>query len=140
MSVLSDIANAVVAQLNAATFSQTVTAVFRYSPDYDKVSDGLSVQVFGLTQTLGLITRSDYQNIFGINVAITSPVTNDDASVAAMDLFREEVLAVLAQNRRLTTYSGASLVEVANEVVYDPARLEKELTYLSIMSLKYTTI
>lgn len=141
-AVLTDIANAVVAEIQAATLSQTPTVERVYVPVYDRASvSGLRVYVLATGQTITDANRAADDFEATIKVAIYKDVNPAViAEVDAMVAFVQEVLDLFRSNIHLTAYDSAALTDLANDPVYDPAQLDQHRVFVSVITLKYTLL
>ena len=114
MATLTDIADAVVAELNGHTFSQPFTAARMYRPLFDlKELSTLHVTVAPAGFTVEPIDRARNQEEYVIDVAVQqAPDPLDNAHLDPLAGLVEEVAAFF-RLRRPTTYSAAICVKAA---------------------------
>ena len=146
MSMIVDIADALVTLLNGETFSQTFTAVRKHLPQYKLAQmDTLHVTVVPKTEVIsaGGGTRASQQFDYEIDIAIQQRF-GDDASeesaefVELMDL-REELIDFL-RGRDIGT-TGTSPIgrwtAITNEPIYAPEHMAQMRQFTSLLTVSY---
>jgi hypothetical protein len=137
MAVLINLADAVVAELNTASFSQALTAQRHYQPRFDLAEmTGLHVSVV----PRGLVRRAldrgrdgfDYQ----VDVAVQQKTDMSTASLDGLMTLVEEIADHLRQ-QPLTGYGNARCTEVKNEPAYATEHLEEFRQFTSVLTLTY---
>ncbi len=93
MAVITDIADAVVAELNGATFSQPVSAVRQYLPKFDLPEmQTLHVTVVPKAVVLATSDRARGQGDYSIDVAVQKKFeTGDNAELDALPAIRSRI-------------------------------------------------
>lgn len=144
-ATITNIAEAVVTALTAATFSQPITSVNRtYMPDYDQVKvEG--IQLYVLAADVGTPTqetRADSRYNYRINISIVKEVSQVSPEVTTSEMdemtaFTEEVMDHF-QNNRVTT--GVDMTGISNTPAYDPAMLFTHGLFVSVLSLTITAV
>jgi hypothetical protein len=137
MSVSIDIADAVVAELNAASLSQSFTATREYVPSFVP-SEQSGTVIYVIPGEIAQIreSRDSYQEEVAIGIGIYKTVSVvDKSTVDAMVTFTEQV-ADLFRLSGLQGYAGATVVEVKNSL-YEPSALDQHKTYASLITLVY---
>ncbi|HID23431.1 MAG TPA: hypothetical protein EYP14_13680 [Planctomycetaceae bacterium] len=137
MAVILNIADAVVAELNAGTFSQPVTAVRHYQPKFE-LSEMAALHVSVVPRSL--VSRSldhsresfDYQ----IDVAVQQKTDMSTASLDGLMGLVEEI-ADHFRTKPLAGYPDARVTEVKNEPVYAPEHLEELRQFTSVITLTF---
>ncbi len=143
MAVLTDIADAVVAELEGATLSQTPTVERVFVPSYDRAKvSGLRIYVVATGQAISDFTRGSDEFDYTVRLGIYKPVTLAAMTTEcdAMVAFVEEVIDLFRSNDRLTSYADAALVGISNEPAYDPAQLDQHHVFVSLVTLTYRLV
>ncbi len=136
MSDLTDVADAVTAQLNNASLGQTFTAERTYSPSY--VVDeqpGLKVFVVPSSQALAFATRSEDERSYTVMIGVYNAIT-DAASIDAMLDFVEGVMDCLNTNGRVTNPDGV-LMDIKNEIAFEPSLLNQDNLFVTVVEVTY---
>ncbi|CAN5495908.1 hypothetical protein BH11PLA2_BH11PLA2_22800 [soil metagenome] len=137
MAVIIDIANAVVATLNAGTFSQAFTAERHYLPRFelpDMATLRVSVVPKGITSTA--LDRKRDQVDYRIDVALQHKTGTDLATLDALMTLAEEIGDYL-QATALVGYPQARCFDMVNEPIYAPEHLEEFRQFTSLMTFTY---
>ena len=145
MKLAFDIADAVVAELNAApaeTFSEAYTAVRRAIPLYDIAElKSLTVTVVPKKVEIAAATRATSSYEFAIDIGIQKKIGKDtDAEVTALSVIVGEIVDYLISKRKLTAASWAQFVRIANEPVYSPEHLAEDRVFFSIVTVSYSAV
>ncbi len=113
-SQLITIADAVVTALNAASFSQTITAVRSYVATRDlKDSDSLTVDVMPIEMTKEIQTRTTDIESYTVRVIVQKRTDTDaNATLDALSLFVEEISDLLLATRLASPTVMCLAVEV----------------------------
>jgi len=144
MSVATDIADAVVAELNAAfgagTFGVGFTAVRAYVPEFALTAvDSPTACVAVKSFDEGVASRSSTQTDYAIDVAVIQKVAN--LTNATLDPLMGTVQAI-ADFFRLRPLSGyaASWIRSSNEPPYSQEHLREKQVFLSVLTLTYRVL
>jgi len=138
MATITDIADAVVAELNGHTFSQALTAVRYYRPVFDLGEmQTLHVSVVPKGVTIERADRSRNQYDFAIDVAVQKKFETGDAAELDPLMSLVEEIADFFRLRRLTSYPDAIWVRTDNVPVYAPEHLEEFRQFTSVLSLTF---
>jgi hypothetical protein len=144
MALTLDIADAVVAELNAAppgTFDPAFTAVRRVLPVFDlaEMTD-LHVSVVPRAVEIAGATRSMSQHDVQIDIGVQKKlVTGDgelDQQVPALCELVDQIAAYLMR-RVLQAIPGAVWVRLANDPIYAPEHLSQLRQFTSVLTLTY---
>ena len=144
MSLVTDIADAVAAELNAAvegTFTEDFTAQRLVLPEFDlaELAD-LKVSVVPKAVTITGSTRSASQYEIAVDVGVQKKLGKDlDSEVAALGTFVDEIADYLRQ-RALTQAAYAAWVSIANEPVYAPEHLAGDRVFTSVLTVTYRAL
>ena len=141
MATITDIADAVVAELNGRSFSQPLTAVRYYRPVFDLGEmKTLHVSVVPKGVTIERADRSRNQYDFAIDVAVQKKFqTGDNTELDALLALVEEI-ADFFRLRRLTSYPAAIWVRTDNVPVYAPEHLEEFRQFTSVLTLTFRVV
>jgi len=145
MSLVTDIADAVAAEINAApgspaTFNQTFTAVRKVVPAYElsELTD-LKVTVVPKAVEITGSTRSASQYDIAVDVGIQKklPATPEmDTEVETLGTLVDQIAEYL-RRRPLSAAPFAAWVSIANDPVYAPAHLLEKRVFTSVLTLTY---
>lgn len=135
MSVVTDIADAVVTSLNGGSFSQTFTASRKWTPKFSLPDLAtLRVSVKPNTETVSKADREkDFFDI-AIDVGVQRKV-DSDSEIDDMDDLVGEIIDHL-RNQRLSNLNAAFLSITRDPVLYD-AHLEEHHAFTSIITVTY---
>jgi len=141
MAVITDIADAIVAELNAATFSQPVTAVRHYLPQFDlKEMQTLRVTVVPKAVVLASSDRSRGQGDYSVDVAVQKKFeTGDNAELDVLTGLTEEI-ADHFRRKRLTSYPDAAWLKTEQTVLYAPEHIDELRQFTSVLTLTYRVL
>jgi len=141
MALIVDIADAVVTELNAGTFSQTFRAARHYRPQFrlEEMKD-LHVTVVPKGVEATTVSRSGVQYDISVDVAVQKKLekeTNTDLD-PLMNLAEE--IANFFRLRRLTQYPGASWLRSENDPAWSPGHLEELGQFTSVLTLTFRVV
>lgn len=141
MAVITDIADAIVAQLNGATFGQPVTAVRSYLPQYDLTEmQSLHVTVVPKGVVLGSADRSRGQGDYSIDVAVQRKfAAGDNADLDGLTNLVEEIIDHF-RGRRLDSYPDAAWLKSEQAVLYAPEHMAELRQFTSIVTFTYRVL
>jgi len=137
-SAVVQVADAVVASLNAGSFAPPFTAQRRYRPAFDLAElDTLRVSVVPKSVEITNATRSASYFDCTVDIGVQQKVDADDANAidSLMDLVQQ-----LADHLRLQRLSGlpeAVWLRIANEPVFAPEHLDQQRVFTSVISVTY---
>ena len=137
MAVIIDIADAVVATLNAGTFSQAFTAERHYLPRFelpDMATLRVSVVPKGIASQA--LDRKRDQNDYRIDVAVQHKAGIDLAALDALMNLVEEIGDYL-QATPLVGYPQARVFDMTNEPIYAPEHIDEFRAFTSVMTFTY---
>jgi hypothetical protein len=137
VAVILDIADAVVAQINAATFSQPVTAVRHFQPKFE-LSEMTELKVSVVPRSLASksLDRSRDSFDYQIDVAVQQKTDMSQAALDALMTLVEEI-ADHFRTQPLTSYPNARCTEVKNEPVYALEHLDEFRQFTSVITLTF---
>ena len=141
MAVITDIADAIVAELNAATFSQPVTAARHYLPQFElKEMQSLHVTVVPKAVVLASSDRSRGQGDYSVDVAVQKKFeteTNPELD-PLMNLVEE--IADHFRGRRLASYPNAAWLKTEQNVLYAPEHIDELRQFTSVLTFTYRVL
>ena len=141
MATIVDIADAVVAELNAGQFSQAFTAVRSYRPQYD-LSEMTTLHVTVVPKGVEMVTvsRNSVQHDVSVDVAVQKKLeTESNAEIDPLMALVEE-LADFFRLRRLAACPNAVWMKTENEPVYSPGHLEELRQFTSVLTLTFRVV
>lgn len=141
MAVITEIADAIVAELNGVTFSQPVTAVRSYLPQYDLTEmQSLHVTVVPKGVVLGSADRSRGQGDYSVDVAVQRKfAAGDNADLDGLTNLVEEVINHF-RGRRLDSYPDAAWLKTEQTVLYAPEHMAELRQFTSIVTFTYRVL
>ena len=141
MAIITDIADAIVAELNGATFSQPVTAVRSYLPQYDLTEmQNLHVTVVPKGVALGSADRSRGQGDYAIDVAVQRKfAAGDNADLDGLTNLVEEIINHF-RGRRLDSYPDAAWLKTEQTVLYAPEHMAELRQFTSVVTFTYRVL
>ncbi len=137
MAVILDIADAVVAELNATPFSQPVTAQRHYQPRFELLEmSELKVSVVPRSLVSKTLDRHRDSFEYQIDVAVQQKTDLSQASLDALMTLVEEI-ADHFRTQPLASFPHARCTEVQNEPVYALDHLDELRQFTSVLTLTY---
>ena len=138
MNTPLDIADAVVTELNAQSFTQSFTAVRNMTPDY-QIRDltSLKVTVMPTAVEMKQFARGLWSQDHGIDVAVQKRLTDDTETsvVAMMDLTQE--VAEYLRSATLTTLSSVRVAGAKIDPIYAVEHMSGMKVFTSVIQLTY---
>lgn len=144
-----EIADAVAAELNTASFSLPFIAERKYVPIYRMAeADGLKVQVVAAELSAATaLTRSrlyDLEYVIHVGIQQAIPRSGEALDASAIDPLMVLAAEVVGhfQGRTLETDGGLSVAcsAVANRPIYDPKLLDSERVFVSVVALTFKVV
>jgi hypothetical protein len=139
------IADALVAALNAAALSQPFTAVRHYLPEFElKELDTLHVSVVPAELDEEIVDRTRDRAEYKIHVAVQKRVAKQDPpgiDTAAVDALMQLVEEIddLLRHKPLAGYEKAHWVKSENKPIYDPKQLKEHGLFTSLLVFTFRT-
>ena len=138
MAVITDIAEAVVAELNAASFSQSFTAARAYSPEFelpDMETLRVTVVPTGITTQPG--SRSHRQHDYTVDVAVQKKLQSaDNDEIDALMTLAEEV-GDHFRFQRLPSFPNEMWLKTENDPVYASEHIRELRQFTSILTVTF---
>jgi hypothetical protein len=141
MAVITDIADAVVTEMNGHTFGQAFTAVRTYDTTLPLEDAGtLRVTVVPKALAEEVASRAADQVDYVIDVGVRKkPSQGSNAELDLLVALVEEIRAFF-RRRRLTAYPGVMCVRTPVEPVFAPEHLREYGQFTSILSLTFRMV
>lgn len=140
MSLITDIADEVITELNEATLSQAFTAERRYAPifDLEEMTD-LKVSVVPRSKTSSAGTRAQREFTVEIDIAVQKKVPAEDLTTPDALMTLVEEIADLFRMKRLTTSRAAWTAE-ANDPIFLPGHIRRLGQFTSVLTLTFAIV
>ncbi len=136
MSTILDIADAVVASLNAGTFTEPVQSERRYQPTVELPDLAeLKVSVVPKAVTITNATRTDGYFDCAIDIGVQKKIAGDAEIDGLVNLVEE--LADHLRQKRLDSFPDAAFVSIANDPVFAPEHLDQQRVFTSVLTVTY---
>ena len=138
---VTDIADAVVAELNGGNFSEAFTAERAYQPTYELPDmQTLRVTVVPKSVTTAIASRADDQVDYAVDIGIQKKLgENPDAEADELTALVAEIAAFL--NRRpLAAAPEVVWVKTANEPIFSPEHFEQLRQFTSVLTVTYRAL
>ena len=143
MSIAVDIADAVVATLNAASFSRPVTAERAYLPRYE-LSEMRDLRVTVVPKQMATTTasRGAASRDVTLDVAVQQKLAPGSSERDQNDelMVLSEQIAEHLRTATLVGQPGAKWVRSEHTAIYAPEHLEQMRQFTSVVSVTYRTI
>jgi hypothetical protein len=137
MAVVLDIADAVVAELNAVPFSQPLVAQRHYQPRFElSEMTNLKVSVVPRSLSSRSLDRGRDSFDYQIDVAVQQKTDMSQAALDALMTLVEEI-ADHFRTQPLAGYPQARCTEVKNEPVYALEHLDELRQFTSVLTLTF---
>ncbi len=137
MATIIDIADSVVAELNSASFSQPVTAVRHYAPQFELAEmTALHVTVVPKSLSSASLDRTRDTFEYQIDLAVQQKVDQANPPLDALMSLTEEI-ADHFRAGGLVSFPAARCTEVKNEPVFAPEHLVELGQFTSVITLTF---
>jgi len=138
MALISEIADAVVGELNGGEFSQEFTAARRYLPLFDlqELKD-LHVTVVPRGVAITGLARGVNQHDVQIDVAVQKKLETEGSDEIDPLMALVEEIADFFRLRRLASYSNAVWVKTENTPIYSQEHLGQMRQFTSVLTLTF---
>lgn len=137
-----DVADAVIASLNAGSFTPAVTAERTYTPERD-LEELADMAVFVIPGAMTIEKETRTLNAYTIRIDVVILKKNISDSNAVLDEYMDLTMEIMEHFDRKDLTAGALAVKwmnVENELMYDPARLQNERLFLARVSFSYLVV
>lgn len=142
MSLVTDIAKAVVTHLNAADFETNFQAVFAVRPEYKLAGlDELKVVVVPKSLQVERASRAVTQYTVSVDIGVLQRIGNVSPEQAVTDcgMLVDEIIDFLASGE-LSAVPEATFRDIINEPIYSPEHLGSDRTFCSVLTVRYTLL
>lgn len=138
MPLITQIAEAIIAELNGATFSQPFTAVRSYLPR-SELADLKALKVSVVPSGLSVVTasRGQTQQDVAIDVAVQQKLTGEANVDLDPLLSLAEEIAAHYQEKRLASLPEAIWVKTEFKTIYAPDHIDQLRTFTSVVTLTF---
>jgi hypothetical protein len=139
MSIITDIAKAVVSTLNEADFSKDFEAVYSVKPGFELAElDTLRVVVVPKQMEIDRISRSSTKYTVSIDVGIMQRIGafSPEEAVEKLGELVDEIAEFLTETN-LKDYDAATFAGISNDPIYIPEHLTSNRTFTSVLTVKY---
>jgi hypothetical protein len=141
MSLVADICEAVVGEINDANWSLVFTAVRKYRPEFTLAELAtLRVTVVPAAREISAESRSQTSETVDINVAVQKVVDPDSNAEIDELLTLCEDIGDLFRLKRLDRYAAAIWQETANSPIYDPKHLLEKHVFTGLLKLTFKIV
>ena len=138
MAVITDIAGAVVQELNGHTFSLPLTAARHYRPVFDlKDMATLHVAVVPKGAQVERLDRSRSQFEYQVDVAVQKKFEKGDAAELDPLVGLAEEIAAHFRAGRLAAYPEAVCVRTEHAPIYAPEHMDELRQFTSVLTLTF---
>lgn len=142
MSTIVDIADALVAELNTATFSRTIAAERHYVPVVELADDALHVMVVPKTEDITNASRTQQFWDDSIDIGILQKLDASDQAntiIAQADALMNlvEEIAKFTTNLKLAAMPTAGWVATRHDPVFAPDHFEQYGQFTSVLTVTY---
>ena len=141
MAVITDVAEALVAELNAASLSLPLTAARHYVPSFE-LPDMKDLHVSVVPKGV-VITKSDRSrntNDFQIDVAVQKKFEKGDAAEIDPLMTLVEEIADFFRLRRLTAYPNAHWIKTEHAPIYSQEHWDELRQFTSVLTLTFRVV
>ncbi len=138
MAVIADIAEAVVVQLNAGSFSEKFEAERAYLPVFE-LADLKNVRVTVVPKSLSIVPggRAHNQHDYAIDVAVQKKLdVADNAEIDPLLTLVDEI-ADFFRLKRLDSYPGAVWLKTENEPVFSQEHLDQFRQFTGLLTFTF---
>lgn len=141
MPLITQVAEAVVAALNAATFSQPIAAARSYLPRVE-LADLKTLKVTVVPSSVSIITasRGQTQRDVAIDVAVQKKLAHEQNADLDPLLTLAEEIAEHFRGKRLDSFPDAAWVKTEFKPIYAPEHIEQLRTFTSVLTLTFRVI
>ena len=141
MPLITQVAEAVIAELNSATLSQPFTAVRSYLPRSELAElKALKVTVVPSGLSVVAASRGQTQQDVAIDVAVQQKLTGEDNTDLDPLLALAEEIAAHFRGKRLASFPSAIWVKTEFKTIYAPDHIDQLRTFTSVVTLTFRVI
>ncbi len=141
MKLALEIADAVVTELSAQTFSEPIVIARRVLPEFELANlKDLTATVVPKSVEINNITRDSSSFNIAVDIGIQQKIGKDtDTEVTRLSGVVSEMVTFLNRHK-LSGLPTAVFVSIANEPVYATEHLSEKRLFTSILTLQYKVI
>jgi len=140
MAVVTNIADAVVSELQTGTFSMSFTPRRLYVPKFELTDAALRVSVVPKAVDIERLNRSNNQEDFSIDVAVQKKLkTAANTEIDALVELTGEIADFL-RHKRLAAFPCAIWIRTQNAPIYAPDHLEEWRQFTSLLTFTYRVV
>ncbi len=138
MAVITDIADAVAAEINAGSFSQPVSATRDYLPAFE-LADMQTLRVTVVPKSVTTLPggRAHNQYDYAIDVAVQKKLDAADNTEIDELMTLVDELADHLRFKRLTDFPNAAWLKTENQPVYAQEHLQELRQFTSILTFTF---
>lgn len=138
MSTILDIADALVASLNAATFSQAFEAERKYQPVFE-LPDMQTLHVSVVPRSVAITTATRDSSYFdcAVDVGVQKKVNPDEPDQLDELMKLVEEIADHLRLKRLDELPEAAWVAIENEPAFASEHLDQQRVFTSVLTVTY---
>ncbi len=141
MPLITQVAESVVAELNAATFSLPVTATRSYLPRVELANlKTLQVTVVPSSLVVATASRGQTQHDVAIDIAVQQKLASEQNVDLDPLLALAEEIAAHFRGRRLDSFPDALWVKTEFKPIFAPEHLDQLRTFTSVLTLTFRVI
>lgn len=139
MSIVADIADAVVAALNAQTFTPTFSTERRLLPVFDLAEAGDQARVTVVPRSVAIAGGTRTENVFdvAVDVGVQRRIDVEDTAQGDALLDLVEQIGDALRLKRLPGYPEAAWVSLEHEPVLAAEHLERLRVFTSVLTVTY---
>ena len=141
MPLITQVAEAVIAELNGATFSQPFTAVRSYLPR-SELAELKTLKVTVVPSGLSVVTasRGQSQQDVALDVAVQQKLSGENNADLDPLLALAEEIAAHFRGQRLVSFPNAIWVKTEFKPIYAPDHIDQLRTFTSVVTLTFRVI
>ena len=139
MSLVTDIAKSVVAELNKHTFSLRFESIFSVRPGFELAElETLRVIVVPKTLEIETASRASSKYLVSVDVGIMQRIgkMTPEEAVESLGDFVDELIEFL-KTKTLDEFPAAQCIAVSNDPIYVPDHLTQQRTFTSVLTVQY---
>lgn len=141
MPLITQVAEAVAAELSAATFSQPITVARAYLPRVELADlKTLRVTVVPSGVIVATVSRNQTQRDVAIDVAVQKKLGQEQNEALDPLLALAEEIAEHFRGKRLDSFPDAAWVKTEFKPIYAPEHIEQLRTFTSVLTLTFRVI
>ncbi len=141
MPLITNVADAVVAELNSTTFSQPLQAERHYLPRRELGElKTLAVSVVPSHLSVQAASRGQVQRDVAIDIAVQQKLPQETSASLDPLLALAEEIAAHFQGKRLDSYPDAIWVKTEFQPIYAPEHIEQLRAFTSVCRLTFRVI